>query len=408
MLTIMATLLAVVFWNIAKRTSDTGSLQKGTQQHYQERNNARPGISGKNQKSDHTHSVREKFGVKGSDDSEYDLMSYEELMSRLSRETNSQTRTKMMERIVALYGKEFPEAIYNFLSEYNPSVEARRPLLHLGIDNVANNEKIFNKVLGDMAPGNGRNSLLYAAVAAYPPEKLLGFIEQLKTSGYNEDDAQIAVIIKQGALGRPQITDATLKDMIGKIESRNIGKSVVDEFIRRKISSQPPLDISAVLDIKNLTSGIPDTYTDYLTKTYYSEALSAANGNTYNYSDLSAKGVPREVLNTFVAKQALSRSDQNGPYAAITNSADIQGEARKVYLKAVVAGWLQKDSISASREIGKLPQGNDRDILVSELVRFSENNDDHESALKWAASISDKALADKMTAQVLNKMRDMK
>ncbi|MBK1815081.1 hypothetical protein JIN84_05630 [Luteolibacter yonseiensis] len=324
-------------------------------------------------------------------------MSFDDYKAAIAGEKDAASRERLLGFLVANQGTARPEEVYGYLQAHQPPDEARVPLLHLGIDNVTNNEKVFQSVLRDVAPSKNRTSLLYEALRFYPPAKLVDFFKDLETAGFKEDGEQIAYLISNGNLGRSDITEEMLVDMMGRVGSRKIGESVADEMIRRKadlLLGNP--ESGKIPDIAALTAGVPEGYRNYFAKTYYDRVMPVAVGHKHGYADLVAKGVPQESLAPYVKDLVATRVREAGPLEAIAGSGDMRGEARTVYVKAVMADWVGYDSVGAGRAMDEVPEGGDRDLMLGELVRHHRERGDQAAAAEWAARISSRPMREKL------------
>lgn len=325
-------------------------------------------------------------------------MSYQECLAALAGEKDRKARVRLLRALVAAHGRERPDEAYRYLMDHRPQSEARGALLSLGIANVTHDYEIFNHVLQDTAPGEARTSLIRAAVSSLPPAKILELIGELKNSPYLMSDEFRITSALSGALDKPEMTEAVLKEMLAKTESRRIGYAIANQMIRRKMEVFKKNATYEISDYHTLSSEVPANFREFYVNKYYENVRKHAVYK-HDYAYFVAKRLPEDILGSFVMEIGRVRG-RKGAVQALADGGDIQGNMRPFYLKAVAADWLRKDSIGASREIGAMPPGTDRDILAAELVGFSRGNGDDESALKWASEISDEVVRERVMREL--------
>ncbi|GAA5120466.1 hypothetical protein JIN84_05635 [Luteolibacter yonseiensis] len=330
-----------------------------------------------------------------------DGMSFKDCLAALAGEEDAKERARLLRVLVGTHGRAHAAEVYEYLVKHRPRSEAREPLIRLGIMSVTDHEMVFRSVLHDTAPGGARSSLLKAAVVSLPPEKLMELIAGLDPRYGKEDDYRIASLLGEDTLGRPEMTEEVLAGMLSKAETRFVGQSLAGEIIRRKLKVLYKNPGTEIQDIGTLSAGIPAAFRDFYVNRYYEGAVIVALRDKHRYEDLAAKGMPGEFLDTFVRKLAQRRCDSDGSHrGAMEKITDIPEVARPYYLKTIASHWMTSDSIGASRTIGGMPPGRDRDVMVAEVARFSRNNGDAESAMKWASEISDEALRERLVKEV--------
>jgi hypothetical protein len=66
----------------------------------------------------------------------------------------------------------------------------------------------------------------------------------------------------------------------------------------------------------------------------------------------------------------------------------------------VFHGWMQHDSIAASKYVKNLPQGNHKDVGIETIVDYTLSKNDRESALAWINSLNSDALKKNLLEKV--------
>lgn len=81
-------------------------------------------------------------------------------------------------------------------------------------------------------------------------------------------------------------------------------------------------------------------------------------------------------------------------------SADVGIERQQQGIREVLRVWLGSDSLAASEQVSKMPQGQLRDFAIGEIACWLQNKNCKEDAKRWAERISDPALKNKTIASL--------
>ncbi len=160
--------------------------------------------------------------------------SFNDYLTHYQSLTSALARSDLLNEMIPPYGRAFGPQILELIESSEPTAESRIALLRLGCLNASEDLSIHAYALEQFPSGKDRSSLIRAALTYYPTEEIGHFLVSMEHSPVERDIRETARLIsEERLLGRPQISDAQLQQMVDSVESQEIRSALVVEAAER-------------------------------------------------------------------------------------------------------------------------------------------------------------------------------
>ncbi|OYV04182.1 MAG: hypothetical protein CFE26_18270 [Verrucomicrobiales bacterium VVV1] len=267
--------------------------------------------------------------------------------------------------IIATYAPGYsPSMYFSLLEDVSPGRQYVS-LLRAGIDGLTSTE---DKI-----------KLLELTIKRREPDELSGLLNIVENSRsglswLNLDSAQLGKVLS--ITNDPRYQAA-------------IAKNVGSNSVRLK---------SSVESLNEFTQKMPKDFRDHFWESYFKSMSYSSPELVPDFISQSSQPQESKIESAqALAGVLVSKADYK---TAFDLSNKFKDDVRYGYLAAVATNWYQQDSNSASSFTKKMPSGRDKDCFIQELVEFTMQHDDADSARAWLSQVSDPQLKDSLGRKI--------